>query len=328
MRRSTWRVVVLALCAAVVALAGALLWAESAYRARGPAIADSTVVLPKGASLDVIARRLHEAGIIARPLIFRLGATIEGKARALKAGEYLFPAAVSTRDTVALLVEGRTVVRRLTIPEGLTSIEVVELVQATDGLSGSIDSRVAEGSLLPVTYHYSFGDDRAALIERMRRAMNEVTADLWAKHGGASGLKSIGEVVILASIVERETALPEERALVAGVYLNRLRLGMPLQADPTLIYAASAGRSRLDRALTKADLERESSFNTYRTSGLPPAPIANPGRAALAAVLEPQATGNLYFVADGRGGHVFAGTYAEHLRNVARWRKLKAGITD
>ncbi len=323
MRRSTFRTLTLVAAGLLVAVAAVYQWGYSAYRAPGPA-ADVPVVLPKGASLDAIARRLAEAGAIARPTVFAWGARLEGKARHLKAGEYRVPAGASMREVVALVVDGRTVVRRLTVPEGLTAIEIVDLVRATEGLVGALDRVPEEGSLLPETYHFAFGDERAQMIERMRREMTQLLAELWPQRQNDHPLRSARDAVVLASIVERETPLAAERARVAAVLINRLNRGMPLQADPTVIYAVSGGRGSLARALTRADLEVESPFNTYRAKGLPPGPIANPGRASIAAVLQPATSDELYFVADGSGGHAFARTLAEHQKNVARWRKLNA----
>ncbi len=303
--------------------AGALYWLRAAFEAPGPLAAPATVVLPRGAGVDEIARRLAEAGVIARPRVFVLGVRLAGTARALKAGEYAFPAAVSPREAMGILLSGRTVARRLTVPEGLTSRQVVALVAAADGLSGEISAAPAEGTLLPETYYYSFGDTRAALIARMERAMATLIETLAAKRAPASPLADMREVVVLASIVEKETARADERPHIAGVFLNRLRRGLRLQSDPTVVYALTEGAGPLERPLTRADLAIDSPYNTYRVRGLPPGPIANPGRASILAVLDPAETDDLYFVADGSGGHVFARTLAEHNRNVRRWRKLQ-----
>ncbi len=303
--------------------AGGLYWLRAAFDAPGPLAEPVTLVLPRGAGVDEIARRLAEAGVIARPRVFVLGVRLAGTGRALRAGEYAFPAAVSPRGVMEILLSGRTVARRLTVPEGLTSHQVIALVAAAEGLSGKVPPVPAEGSLLPETYHYSYGDARAALVARMERAMKTLLDSLAAKRAPPTPLADMREVVVLASIVEKETARADERPHIAGVFLNRLRRGLRLQSDPTVVYALTEGRGPLDRPLTRADLAVDSPYNTYRVRGLPPGPIANPGRAAILAVLNPTDTDDLYFVADGKGGHVFARTLAEHNRNVRRWRKLQ-----
>ncbi len=219
----------LAIALVAVLGAGALYWLRVAFDAPGPLAAPTTVVLPRGAGVDAIARRLADAGVIARSRVFVLGVRLAGAARALKAGEYAFPAAVSPREAMGILLSGRTVERRLTVPEGLTSRQVVALVAAAAGLSGEIAAPPAEGSLLPETYYYSFGDTRAALIARMERAMAALIETLAAKRPPPSPLAGMREVVVLASIVEKETARADERPHIAGVFLNRLRRGLRLQ---------------------------------------------------------------------------------------------------
>lgn len=240
----------------------------------------------------------------------------------LKAGEYRFPAHVTLRAAMDLVAEGRTVVRRLTVPEGLTSARILKLVQEAEGLSGTVTTVPAEGSLLPETWNYSWGDDRAALLARMMRARDEVLADLWPKRAANLPLKSPAEALVLASIVEKETGLAAERPQVAAVFINRLRRNMRLQSDPTVVYGASPGNPP-ERSPTRAELDQANAWNTYRIDGLPPSPIANPGRASIAAVLNPATHDFLYFVADGSGAHAFARTLDEHNRNVARWRRLQ-----
>ena len=317
--RSSLLLIVLLVVAAVAA-AG---WGVDRFSAPGPPRAQTTLVLPPGIGVDEIARRLHAAGVIERPLLFRIGVRVSGRGRHLRAGEYAFAAAISPRAVMELLVAGRTVVRRITVPEGLTSAEIVALLRAAEGLVGGIAAIPAEGALLPETYHYSFGDGRAALLARMRAAMREVLAESWHRRADGLPYATSQEALVLASIVEKETGAAAERAHVAGVFVNRLRRGMRLQSDPTVAYAVSGGRGPLKRALTRADLAIDSPYNTYRIAGLPPAPIANPGRAAIEAVMAPLATEDFYFVADGSGGHAFAATLREHLRNVAKLRRLQ-----
>jgi len=227
-----------------------------------------------------------------------------------------------------LLRSGRTHVRSLTVPEGLTVAKVLALLEAEPALSGPIGDPPPEGSLLPDTYHFSRGDSRTALVRRMREAMTAFMEVSWAKRSPGVPLASPAEAVVLASIVEKETGVPSERRRVAGVFVNRLKAGMRLQSDPTVVYALSAGTGLLARALTRADWQLASPFNTYQVDGLPPSPIANPGRDAIAAVLDPETHGFLYFVADGSGGHAFAATLDQHNRNVAAWRRVRAQMSE
>jgi UPF0755 protein len=272
-----------------------------------------------------VANQLAEEGVIRSPLLFRAGARVTGQATQLKAGEYAFPAGVSPKRALAIVVSGKTVARALTIPEGLTSHEVVARIREAPALTGEIAEVPDEGELLPETYHYQRGDSRSELLQRMRASMDRVVAELWPERAQDLPYDSKQAAVTLASIVEKETAVPDERALVAGVFVNRLERGMRLQSDPTVSYALTEGEEDLGRALTRADWKVEHPYNTYRISGLPPGPIANPGRAALEAALNPAETEYLYFVADGSGGHAFAKTLREHNRNVAEWRKVRDG---
>ncbi|MFQ5774520.1 MAG: endolytic transglycosylase MltG [Kiloniellaceae bacterium] len=319
------RLAVLAGAAAAVLLLGAALafYAVDRFDGPGPLAADTVVYIPRGTSMGDIARQLERDGVIDDSLVFRLGVRVLGVTRNLKAGEYLFPATVSMRGVVDVLLEGKTVVRRLTLPEGATSAEAAALVENAEGLDGHLTSVPPEGSLLPETYHYARGDSRAEMIARMRTALETVLDELWPKRTPNLPLATPQEAVVLASIVEKETGVAEERPLVASVFINRLKSGMRLQSDPTVVYALTGGAGPLGRTLTRKDLETPSAYNTYVVDGLPPRPIANPGRAALEAVLNPAQTAYLYFVADGNGGHAFAKTLKEHNRNVAKWRKLK-----
>ncbi|MBK1661106.1 aminodeoxychorismate lyase [Paracraurococcus ruber] len=244
----------------------------------------------------------------------------------MRAAEFAFPAGASLEQVLAILREGRPVQRRLTIPEGLTARQVASLLRGTEGLTGEVPVP-EEGSILPETYAWEWGFDRAALLRRAQAAMARTLAEIWAERAEGLPLATPREALVLASIVERETALPEERPRIAAVFLNRLRRGMPLQSDPTVAYAAAEGGA-LERPLTRADLDRDHPFNTYRIRGLPPAPIAAPGVAALRAVTRPAQTDDLYFVANGEGGHAFARTLEEHNRNVARWREIERRRAD
>ena len=298
-------------------------WAYAQFVRPGPLAAPKTVIIPRGAGLDDIAAHLAAAGVLPDPLVFRVGAWLSGRDKSLRAGEYLFAARISPRQAVALLQSGKTVVRRLTVAEGLTTTQVLAQLNRTEGLEGDLPSPPGEGTLLPETYHFSYGERRDAMVTRMRAAMDETLARLWDSRAPGLPLKSPREALILASIVEKETALPEERSRIAAVFLNRLGKGMRLQSDPTVAYALTGGLGPLGRPLSRADLKTPSPFNTYLIDGLPPGPVCNPGRAAMAAVLDPVATEDFYFVADGTGGHVFARTLGEHNRNVVRWRKFQ-----
>lgn len=315
--------VILVVVAAVIG--GGVAWFLHAYRAPGPLTAPATVVVERGSGLAAIAAQLEAAGVVENRWVFLAGTALEGD-RNLKAGEYAFASGISPADAADLLARGSNVSHKITIPEGLTSVEILALVQAEPLLTGEAGDAPADGSLLPETYQFIRGDSRTAVIERMRKAMRETVDGLWTRRTNGLPFKSPQEAVTLASIVEKETGVPAERPVVASVFLNRLQASMPLQADPTVIYALTQGKKPLGRALTRADWKLDSPYNTYLVTGLPPGPIANPGRDALAAVLKPAVTDYYYFVADGSGGHVFARTLEEHNRNVAEWQKRRQAV--
>ena len=305
-----------------VAGGGVFMWGYGKYVKPGPLVSQTTVVIHQGMGVDQIAELLAFHRTIEEPLIFRAAARLLKMGRKLKAGEFSFPPRSSPRDVLEILASGKTVVRRITIAEGLTNHQVLELVLQTEGLKGDITEFPQEGTLLPETYHFSFGDSRRELLGRMQADGRAYLEKAWAKRAPGLPLKTPDEAMILASIVERETGLASERRRVAGVFINRLNKGMRLQSDPTVAYAVSGGRGRLDRPLTRKDLLVDSPYNTYKNRGLPPTPISNAGKKSLEAVLHPLSTNEIYFVADGTGGHVFARTLKEHNQNVARWRKL------
>ena len=298
-------------------------WGSAHYAVRvldapGPLPEARAVVVPRGSAAET-AEALANAAVVARALPFRLAAFLTQGGGALRAGEFAFPAHASLRTVLLVLRTAHPVQHRVTIPEGLTAKQVAAVLDRADALTG--DPPIpAEGSVLPETYAYEYGASRESVLDRARAALDRALRDEWAARAPDLPLASAREALILASIVERETARPDERPHVAAVFLNRLRLGMKLQSDPTVIYGASGGAGSLDRPLSRADLDRDDPFNTYRIRGLPPAPICSPGLASLHAVMEPAATDDLYFVADGSGGHVFSRTLEEHGRNVARWR--------
>lgn len=307
-----------------LAFGGITGWVYSEFTRPGPLAQDATVLIPPGGGVKSIAKTLAEKGVIRSAQIFELGARAMDDTASLRAGEFSFTANISARDVVAILKTGKTVQRRLTIAEGLSSSQIIAQLNGTDGLDGLIMVIPPEGSLLPETYYFSYGDRRADIIERMRQDMRQSIADLWATRKADLPLKTPDEAVVLASIVEKETGVAAERARVAGVFINRLQRGMRLQSDPTVAYGLTENGEPLGRALNKADLKKPTPYNTYLINGLPPGPIANPGMAALQAVLRPMATKDLYFVADGTGGHAFAKTLDEHNANVRRWRKFQA----
>lgn len=288
---------------------------------------EAAVVIQRGSSLNEIARTLHENNIIEYPLVFSAMARLSGHGESLKAGEYSFPANVSLKRVVRIMISGKTVLRSLTVPEGLTTTQILELIKAAPVLSGNISVEPAEGELLPETYYYSYGDSRDSIIARMKQSMGKTMEGLWQARDPALLLKTPQEAITLASIVEKETGVAAERARVAGVFFNRLGKGIPLQADSTVIYAVTEGKEKLERPIYKRDLRLASPYNTYVYRGLTPGPIANPGKATLEAVLHPEKNDFIFFVADGSGGHVFAKTLAEHNQNVMKWRESNLGKT-
>ena len=313
---------------AVLGLAVMLLglWAVWTYRGPGPEATAgeiSSVVLRRGAGLNEIASSLERAGVIRSGAIFKAAAQVTGVARDLKAGEYEFASGASMARVLDDIRAGRVVRHQVTIPEGATSEMVIEMLNAEEALTG-LAPTPPEGTVLPETYDFQRGEDRAAVLQRMMDARDKLLAALWAQRQPGLPVTTPEEAVILASIVEKETGVASERPQVASVFTNRLRKGMRLESDPTIIYYITKGKP-LGRRILKSELENPANtYNTYIIDGLPPTPIANPGRAALAAVLDPPQSEYLFFVADGTGGHAFAVTYEDHKRNVAKWREYRA----
>ncbi len=307
---------------ALVAGAGAL--ATWIYAGPGPAArrgGGTDVILPHGSSTGQIADALKAAGVIRSREVFYLAAKLGGAGRRLKAGEYMFASTEPMAEVLSDIAQGKIVKRFVAIPEGWTSDMVADAIRAEPVLVGSVEAP-PEGSILPDSYPVQRGEDRAEVVQKMRDARDALLAQLWAARAPDLPLKTPEEAVTLASIVEKETGIPGERPRIAAVFENRLRQGIKLESDPTIIYGISRGRP-LGRGITMKELVTATPYNTYRIVGLPPTPIANPGRAAIAAVLNPPKSGEMFFVADGTGGHVFATTFAEHAANVAKWRAIE-----
>lgn len=306
---------------AVIAAFGALFLVVQDWGGRGPAPRNMTFRVPEGASLAATADRLQEAGAIRSATRFRLFARVFGASAGIKAGEYRIPARLSQSDILKMLQGGRTLQRFVTIPEGLPSVMVHDRLMAAQGLTGPVEVPI-EGTVLPDSYSFQRGDKRAAVLARMQRAMLKYLADAWTRRKPGIAVTTPRQALILASIVEKETGKPEERRMVAAVYANRLKRGMMLQADPTIIYPITKGRP-LGRRILRSEVQAVNAYNTYAMVGLPAGPICNPGRASIDAVLDPAQSNALYFVADGTGGHVFADTLSQHNANVQKWYAIR-----
>lgn len=311
---------ILLLLFAVAVAIGAAQWIWGTVSYRGPLAAPTEVMIDKGAGSGQVAHRLTAAGVIDQPRLFSLLARFYGLDKQLKAGEYHFEAGISMLNVMHRLASGEVFYRRLTLPEGLSSFQMMELIKNEPALSGELTLTAAEGELLPETYTFSKGESRNAVLTQARQAMQKALDAAW-KNSQNPLLNDKNELLILASIIEKETGLPSERADVAAVFVNRLQKGMKLQTDPTVIYAVTMGQGDLGRPLLKKDLEIDSPYNTYRNYGLPPTPICNPGKAALQAAGNPSDAEYLYFVASGKGGHRFAKTLNEHNSNVSAYRR-------
>jgi len=295
----------------------------------GPLEVSTVLVVPKGEGSNAIADRLTAEGVISDRLIFKTSIfyfmRLKGE-RTLKAGEYQFDKHATMRQVLDTLVDGKSVQYRVAFPEGWTSQQIVKRLAANLELDGPVPEVPAEGSLLPDTYSFGTKDTKGDIIQRMQVAHGKFLAKVWEERDPDIMVKTPEEAVVLASIVEKETGVAEERPRIASVFHNRLRKRMRLQSDPTIIYGIFGGSGMRDHPITKEELQRENPYNTYKIDGLPPTPIGNPGRAAIEAVLKPAKTKDIYFVADGTGGHIFSTTLAEHNRNVAKWRKIEREI--
>ncbi|MEO1494334.1 MAG: endolytic transglycosylase MltG [Pseudomonadota bacterium] len=296
--------------------------AREQVTAPGPLDEAAFVKVERGASLGTIAEQLFEAGAIESAMMFRLAARYSGQAGDLKFGEYEIPPAASVEEILEIVTSGRSIQYSVTIPEGMTVAMAVDRLNEMRLLTGEIEEMPAEGSLMPDTYSFSRGDTRQSVIETMQAAMQKELDAAWEARAPDLPLESKEQLLILASIVEKETR-PEEHKKVASVFVNRLNKGMKLQTDPTVIYGITLGTAPLGRGLRRSELAAATPYNTYVIEGLPPTPIANPGRESIRAVADPDETPYFYFVADGTGGHAFAETLDEHNRNVANWRKIE-----
>ncbi len=306
-----------------VFVGGAVVYGAKQFGAPGPLAAERTVNIPQRTGLRDMADLLKREGVIDNSTFFVMSAVILGATEKLKAGEYVFQKNASIGDVLETIIEGKSIQHSVTIAEGLTTQQIVQRLNEAEVLSGPIQRIPAEGTLLPETYRVTRGTTRDQLLQRMAAAHKRMVEEIWSKRSPDLPVSNINEFVTLASIVEKETAIASERSRVAGVFVNRLNKKMRLQSDPTIIYGLVGGKGSLGRSLTRADVDQPTPYNTYTISALPPGPIANPGRASLEAVANPARTKELYFVADGTGGHVFAETYEQHLKNVARWRDFQ-----
>lgn len=308
------------LVALAVAGGGWFAWREATRD--GPHTEDVVVLFEPGVSVGTIAEKLHYAGAIRHEPLFKAAARLKGEAGALKAGEYRIPAGASVVDIIDILVEGKSILHYLTAPEGKTTAQILKLVAEDPDLQGEITLQPKEGELLPETYAFTRGRTRDEIIKEMMKARDAAIDGAWEGRALDLPFATKEEAIIIASIIEKETGVADERPRVAAVFVNRLRKGMRLQSDPTIIYGLTGGEP-LGRGLRESELKKETPYNTYVISGLPPTPIANPGKASIEAALNPADTDDLYFVADGTGGHAFAATLDEHNANVARWRRIE-----
>ena len=307
----------------LVAVAAAFGFAKYLYDTEGPLPHSEIIVIPKGEGVSAIANRLERKNMIMDKRLFKAAVIYFGVQNRLKAGEYEIPKHASMRQVLDHLLEGKSILHGVSFPEGLTSLQLVERLKAHPTLTGEIQTMPEEGTLLPDTYKFTRGTDRQELLNRMKTAQKTFLDNIWEQRAPDLPIKTKQEALILASIVEKETGLAGERPHIAGVFVNRLKKGMRLQSDPTIIYGLVGGVGKLGRGIRRSELDRHTPYNTYKIDGLPPTPIANPGRAAIEAVLKPKQTEDLFFVANGTGGHSFAPTLKEHEKNVRKWREIE-----
>jgi UPF0755 protein len=323
---------VLISCILLVLIAGgfAVYFGKQAFNEKGPSKTAATFVVKPKTGVNEIANALEDQGLVSDGRLFAIGVRAYGNAKLLKAGEYAIKPDASMHEIMDLLKSGKSILYSLTIPEGLTVEQAFERIAADDVLTGDMPADLPpEGSLAADTQRFTRGTSRKEVVAKMMAEQKAIVQSIWNKRSPDLPLKSSEEMVILASIVEKETGKPGERPHVAAVFLNRLKKGMRLQSDPTIIYGLFGGKGRpADRPIYQSDKEKSTPYNTYVINGLPPTPIDNPGRAALEAVAHPASSDDLYFVADGTGGHVFSATLAEHNKNVAHWRQLQKDKAD
>jgi UPF0755 protein len=319
MRKSLLFLIVLA-----ILVAGVIEWGIAAFNAPGPAAKsgkETVVIIKSGVGVHGTSQTLASAGVLQYPQVFEVGARISGKSAAIKAGEYAIPSHASMRNILDELVQGKSIQHKVTIAEGLTSQMAYDIVKDDPALKGDAGPVPLEGSLLPETYLFQRGETRKALLAKMEKAQKQFVDEMWEKRTAGLPIKTKEEAIILASIVEKETGVASERRHIASVFMNRLRIGMRLQSDPTIIYGITKGYP-IGRRIKQSEIEAATPYNTYVIAGLPPQPICNPGKDSIAAVLNPLDTKDLYFVADGSGGHVFATNSEDQARNVAKWRRI------
>jgi UPF0755 protein len=319
MRRFLLFLIVLALLAG-----GAWFWEQQNFQAPGPSQNYTVVMVKPGDHVAVISQHLADAGVVANADLFRIGLRIRNKQADLKAGEYGFPAHASMADVMAILVAGKSIEHKVTAAEGLTSQMIANIVESDTVLVGSAGPLPDEGTLLPETYLFTRGMTRAKMLANMHAAQVKFLDAHWQTRQSDLPVRTPEQAIVLASIVEKETGIPEERRHIASVFENRLRIGMKLQSDPTIIYGLTRGYP-LGHGIRQSELASNTPYNTYIIPGLPPTPICNPGKDSIAAVLDPEQTNDLYFVATGHGGHVFTPSLAQHLQNVAKLRQTEQG---
>ena len=313
----------------MIGVGGAYIYGKQKIEAPGPLQEDKIVNVPSRAGMADIADTLQREGVIDNNRWAFIGAVLALKARSeLKPGEYLFQKNASLRDVIGTMVEGKVVQHAVTIPEGLTSEQIVARLSDNDIFSGSVREMPREGTLLPETYKFPRGTTRDQVIARMQQAQKRSVAEIWERRSPDLPIKTPEQLVTLASIIEKETGKADERSRVAAVFVNRLRQKIKLQSDPTIIYGLVGGKGTLGRPIKRSEIQQPSPYNTYVVDGLPPGPIANPGRASLEAAANPARTRDLFFVADGTGGHAFSDTYEQHQRNVAKLRTMEKQIQN